>query len=73
MLQNSFHERNIFHMDKRKVWLGDTFAKLIFMTKQRNAKFKKIFHRQNKSVYSIIIFMKDKFTQKFMKLKVYQN
>ena len=40
------------HVDKRKVWHGDTFAKLIFVTKQRNAKFAKIFHHQNKSVYS---------------------
>ena len=39
-------------MDKRKVWHGDTFVKLIFMTKQRNTKFVKIFHRQNKPVYS---------------------
>ena len=34
-------------MDKRKMWHGDTFT-----TKQRNAKFAKTFHRQNKPVYS---------------------
>ena len=29
------------------------FVKLVFVTKQRNAKFAKIFYRQNKPVYSI--------------------
>ena len=42
----------ITNMDKRKVWHGDTFTKIIFTTKQRNAKFTKIFHQQNKPVYS---------------------
>ena len=41
----------ITHMDKRKMWLGDPFMKLIFVTKQRNMKFVKIFHHQNKPVY----------------------
>ena len=43
-------------MDKRKVWHGNTFTKLIFATKQRNAKFAKIFYRQNKLVYDIIVY-----------------
>ena len=38
-------------MDKRKMWLGDPFMKLIFVTKQKNMKFVKIFHHQNKPVY----------------------
>ena len=31
----------IIHLDKRKVWHGDTFARLIFTTKQRNTKLTK--------------------------------
>ena len=37
----------ITHVGKRKVWHGDTLAKLIYLTKQRNAKFTKIFHCHN--------------------------
>lgn len=40
----------IIHMDKRKLWHGNTFEKLIFAKKQGNGK---IFHGQNKLVYGI--------------------
>ena len=53
------------HVDKRKVGHGDTFAKLIFITKQRNTKFVKIFHHQNKLVYGIKNFYNEKIIGKY--------
>ena len=53
--RNSFHKEEflqIIHVDNRKMWHGDAFAKLIFTTKQRNTKFMKMFHCQNRPVYS---------------------
>ena len=46
----------ITHLDKktrRKVWHGDTFVKLIFVTKQGNMKFIKIIHRQ----YTVCVYV----------------
>ena len=47
--RNSFHKEEflqITHMDNRKVWHGDAFAKLIFTT------IMKMFPCQNRPVYS---------------------
>ena len=49
LLQKNFSANN--PCGKRKVWHGDTFTKLVFVTQQRNVKFKIIFLRQNKPVY----------------------
>ena len=54
LLQKIFSQ--ITHLDKktrRKVWHGDTFVKLIFVTKQRNMKFIKIIHCQ----YTVCVYM----------------
>ena len=48
--QKIFSQMN--HVDKRKVWHGNTFTNIIFIKKQKR-KICEIFHCQNKSVYGI--------------------